>query len=368
MSPNATKEQQVFKVKDDMLRIPKTIKAAVLTELNKPLVIADLELPKELAFGQVLVKLLYSGICGAQFNEIEGAKGPDKFLPHLLGHEGSGIVLDAGAGVKSVKKGDHVVLHWRPSAGLQAETPTYLWNGRKVNAGWVTTFNNYAIVSENRVTPIPSDFDMKLAPLFGCSVTTAMGVVNNDAHLKIGQSVVIFGVGGVGLNLVQAASMVSANPIIAIDLYDSKLQTAKKFGATHCFNSKTLESWKEEISKIVGEKGADVVIETTGNSRVIETAYEMTHPDGKTILVGVPRKGNNISIYSLPLHFKKVLKGSHGGSAEPHLDIPRYLRLYNLGKLKLEGLITHEFKLDEINEALDTIRRGEAGRVIISMD
>ena len=368
MSPNATKEQQVFKVKDDMLRIPKTIKAAVLTELNKPLVIADLELPKELAFGQVLVKLLYSGICGAQFNEIEGAKGPDKFLPHLLGHEGSGIVLDAGAGVKSVKKGDHVVLHWRPSAGLQAETPTYLWNGRKVNAGWVTTFNNYAIVSENRVTPIPSDFDMKLAPLFGCSVTTAMGVVNNDAHLKIGQSVVIFGVGGVGLNLVQAASMVSANPIIAIDLYDSKLQTAKKFGATHCFNSKTLESWKEEISKIVGEKGADVVIETTGNSRVIETAYEMTHPDGKTILVGVPRKGNNISIYSLPLHFKKVLKGSHGGSAEPHLDIPRYLRLYNLGKLKLEGLITHEFKLDEINEALDTIRKGEAGRVIISMD
>ena len=367
MNPtNILKEQTVSDV--ESLRIPRTIKAAILVELNKPLVVADLELPGKLDFGQVLVKLFYSGICGAQFNEIEGAKGPDKFLPHLLGHEGSGVVLDVGAGVKTVKKGDHVVLHWRPSNGLQSETPTYMWNGRKVNAGWVTTFNDHAIVSENRLTPIPADFDMKLAPLFGCSVTTAMGVVNNDAHLKIGQSVVIFGVGGVGLNLVQAASMVSANPIIAIDLYDSKLQTAKEFGATHCFNSKASESWKEEICKIIGEKGADAVIETTGSSRVIETAYEMTHPYGKTILVGVPRKGDNISIYSLPLHFKKILKGSHGGSAEPHLDIPRYIRLCKTGRLKLGGLITHEFGLNEINDALDTIRRGEAGRCVIKFD
>lgn len=365
-STDILKEQTVSNVEN--LRIPRTIKAAVLVELNKPLVIADLELPEKLNFGQVLVKLFYSGICGAQFNEIEGAKGPDKFLPHLLGHEGSGIVLDVGAGVKTVKKGDHVVLHWRPSNGLQSETPMYMWNGRKVNAGWVTTFNDHAIVSENRLTPIPVDFDMKLAPLFGCSVTTAMGVVNNDAHLKVGQSVVIFGAGGVGLNLVQAADMVSAHPIIAIDLYDSKLQAAKKFGATYCFNSKTSNSWKEDIAKIVGEKGADVVIETTGNSRVIETAYEMTHPDGKTILVGVPRKGDNISIYSLPLHFKKILKGSHGGSAEPHLEIPRYIRLCRTGRMKLDGLITHEFSLEKINEALDAIRRGETGRVIISMD
>lgn len=368
MNPtNVVKEQTVPGVDANLLRIPRTIKAAVLVELNKPLVVADLELPEKLSFGQVLVKVIYSGICGAQFNEIEGAKGPDKFLPHLLGHEGSGIVLDAGPGVKTVKKGDHIVMHWRKSDGLQSETPTYMWNGRKVNAGWVTTFNNYAIVSENRLTPIPSDFDMKLAPLFGCSVTTAMGVVNNDAHVKIGQSVVIFGVGGVGLNLVQAADMVSAYPIIAIDLYDSKLQAAKKFGATYYFNSKTSNSWKEDIAKIIGERGADVVIETTGNSRVIETAYEMTHPDGKTILVGVPRKGDNISVYSLPLHFKKILKGSHGGSAEPHLDIPRYIRLCRSGRLKLNGLITHEFVLDQINEALNTIREGKTGRCIIRM-
>jgi len=148
--------------------------------------VAEVELPKALSFGQVLVKVHYSGICGAQINEIEGAKGPDKFLPHLLGHEGSGTVLDVGVGVKTVRKDDRVVMHWRQSDGLQSETPAYQWEGRKVNAGWVTTFNEYAVVSENRLTAIPKDFDLKLAPLFGCAVTTAMGVVNNDAHVKIG--------------------------------------------------------------------------------------------------------------------------------------------------------------------------------------
>ena len=346
----------------------KTMKAAVLVELNKPLVVADLELPETLAFGQVLVKVRYSGICGAQFNEIQGAKGPDKFLPHLLGHEGSGIVLDVGPGVKTVKKGDHVVMHWRPSDGLQSEPPKYKWDGRTVNAGWVTTFNDHAIISENRLTPITDSFDLKLAPLFGCSVTTAIGVINNDAQVKIGQSVVVIGLGGVGLNLTQAAEMVSAYPVIGVDLYAPKCEAAKKFGVTHCFHSKDPGSWEAEIRKIVGEKGADVVIDTTGNARVIEQAYNLTHPDGKTILVGVPRKGDNINIYSLPLHFKKILTGSHGGSAEPHIEIPRYIRLYDAGKLKLSGLITHEFKLDQVNEALDTIRAGKAGRVIISMD
>ncbi len=351
---------------------PKTTRAAILVETNKPLIVDTIELPKELSFGQVLVKVIYSGICGAQINEIEGAKGPDKFLPHLLGHEGSAIVLDVGPGVKTVKKGDHVVMHWRQSNGIQAETPTYRWNvlpagrqGKKVNAGWVTTFNEYTIVSENRVTPIPKDFDLRLAPLFGCAVTTAMGVVNNNAELKIGQSIVIFGIGGVGLNIAQAAEMVSAYPIIGIDLYDSKLNIAKKFGVTHSFNSNVNPNYLEEIKKLVGAQGADVVVDTTGIARVIETAYELTHADGKTILVGVPRKGDNISIYSLPLHFKKVLKGSHGGDSQPHLEIPRYIRLCQLGKLKLDGLITHEFPLEKINEAIATLRTGEAGRCVI---
>lgn len=347
---------------------PRKFKAAVLVNTNAPLEIQELDLPERLSFGQVLVKVHFSGICGAQINEICGAKGPDKFLPHLLGHEGSATVLEIGEGVTSVKKGDNVVMHWRPGRGVQAQPPTYMRGGAKVNAGWVTTFNDYAIVSENRVTPIPSDFNLRLAPLFGCAITTAFGVINNNAQVKVGQSVVIYGVGGVGLNTVQAAAMVSAYPIIAIDIVDAKLDMARHFGATHCFNSTKTSNLAEEILKIVGQGGADVIVETTGNGRVIEQAYELTHADGKTILVGVPRKGDNISIYSLPLHFKKVLKGSHGGDAEPHLEIPRYVRLVKAGFLKLDGLITHEFKLSQINEAIDVVRSGEAGRVLVAMD
>ena len=342
------------------------MKAAILTETNKPLTVADIQLPSELEFGQALVDVRYSGICGAQINEIDAVKGHDKFLPHLLGHEGSGIVQKIGPGVTTVKEGDHVVLHWRSSRGIQAPTPKYDWNGRQVNAGWVTTFNEQAVISENRLTVIPKDFDMRIAPLFGCAVTTAFGVVNNDARIKVGQSVVIFGIGGVGLNIAQAANMVSAHPIVGVDLVENKLEMGKKFGLTHTVVARK-ENVNDAIRNLVGEKGADVVIETTGNSRVIEQAYELTHPDGKTVLVGVPNKEDNISIYSLPLHFNKVLTGSHGGDAVPDLEIPRYIRLIEAGKMILDGLITHEFKLQEINEVLDLFRSGEAGRIVIKM-
>ena len=342
------------------------MKAAILVESKKPLVVADIDLPNELEFGQVLVKVHYSGICGAQINEIDAAKGSDKFLPHLLGHEGSGIVQKTGSGVTTVKNGDHVVLHWRPSSGLQSQTPKYDWNGKTVNAGWVTTFNEQAIISENRLTVMPNDFDMRIAPLFGCAVTTAFGVVNNDAKIKVGQSVVIFGIGGVGLNIAQAASMVSAYPIIGVDLIENKLELGKKFGLTHSIVGGN-ENANDSILDIVGTQGADIVIETTGNSRIIEQAYELTNPDGKTILVGVPKKGDNVSIYSLPLHFNKILTGSHGGDAIPDLEIPRYIRLIESGKMTLDGLITHEFYLDDINEALELLRTGEVGRIVISM-
>ena len=343
------------------------MKAAILTESKKPLVVTDIDLPNGLEFGQVLVDIHYSGICGAQINEINAAKGPDKFLPHLLGHEGSGIVQKTGPGVSTVKEGDHVVLHWRPSKGIQSPTPKYNWNGKTVNAGWVTTFNKQAIISENRLTVIPADFDMRIAPLFGCAVTTAFGVVNNDAQIKVGQSVVIFGIGGVGLNIAQAANMVSAHPIVGVDLLELKLKMGMKFGLTHSVVGGK-ENVKDIILDIVGVQGADVVIETTGNSRVIEQAYNLTHPDGKTILVGVPKKGDNVSIYSLPLHFNKVLTGSHGGDAIPDVEILRYISLINAGKMTLDGLITHEFSLDEINDALDMFKSGEAGRILINMN
>ena len=342
------------------------MKAAILVESKQPLIIDDVALPDNIEFGQVLVDVNYSGICGAQINEIDAVKGPDRFLPHLLGHEGSGVVKEVGLGVSTVKIGDHVVLHWRPSAGIQSPTPKYYWGEKTVNAGWVTTFNEQAIVSENRLTVIPDDFDMRIAPLFGCAVTTAFGVVNNDAQIKIGQSVVVFGIGGVGINIVQAASLVSATPIVGVDLIEHKLELGKKFGLTHGFIGGENEL-KNKICNIIGSQGADVVIETTGNSRVIEEAYNLTRPDGKTILVGVPKKGDNISIPSLPLHFDKVLTGSHGGGSVPDKDIPRIIRLIDAGKLNFDGLITHEFRLDRINDALEVFRSGETGRVILNM-
>lgn len=341
------------------------MKSAILVESKKPLVVAEIDLPTKLEFGQVLVKVCYSGICGAQINEIDAIKESDKFLPHLLGHEGSGIVEKIGGGVTTVKPGEHVVLHWRKSAGIESVTPQYLWNRKKVNAGWVTTFSEKTIVSENRLTVIPKSFDMRIAPLFGCSVISAFGVVNNDAKIKIGQSVLIFGVGGVGLNVAQAASMVSAYPIVGIDLYDHKIDMGKKFGLTHGITG-NLDNIKNKIYNIVGDKGADVAIETTGNTKVIEKAYELTASDGKTILVGVPN--NKISIYSLPLHFKKVLTGSHGGDSIPHIDIPRYIRLVNQKKMTLENLITHEFELEDINKAIDLFRSGKAGRIVIKIN
>jgi S-(hydroxymethyl)glutathione dehydrogenase/alcohol dehydrogenase len=341
----------------------KAAKAAVLAQSRQPLVVDEISFPAELAAGQVLVKVLYTTICGAQINEIEAAKGPDKFLPHLLGHEATAQVLEIGPGVTNVKPGDTVVLHWRPSLGIQCQTPAYQWRGKKLNAGWVTTFNEYAVISENRMTVIPADYDLKAAPLLGCAITTAAGVINNDAHVKIGESVVVFGVGGVGLNVVQFANLVGAYPIVAVDLIESKLDMAKSRGATHCINASNADDLDGRIRKIVGEKGPDKVIETTGVKSVIELAYNLTHPDGTCVLVGVPSE--KVSIYTLPIHFNKVLTGSHGGDAVPQIDIPRLIKLNKAGRLSFDGIITHEFPLDEINAALDVVRGGTAGRVLV---
>src|SRR6266545_2682300 len=343
----------------------KTAKAAILARSREPSIVDEITFPDALGVGQALVKIFCTTICGAQINEIEAAKGPDKFLPHLLGHEASGEVIEIGPGVTNVKPGDTVVLHWRPSRGIQSPPASYLWRGEKLNAGWVTTFNEYAVISENRMTVISPGEDLKVAPLLGCAVTTAAGVINNDAGVKIGESVVVFGVGGVGLNVVQFAQLAGANPIVAVDLRDSKLDMAKSRGATHCLNASSVKDMDAEIRKIVGAGGPDKVIETTGAKSVIELAYNLTHADGTCVLVGVPSE--KVTIYTLPIHFNKVLTGSHGGDAMPHIDIPRLLRLSKAGRLSFDGLITHEFPLDQINAALDVVRGGDAGRVLVNV-
>ena len=348
------------------MNMPKTMQAAILVKLREPLVVDEVDLPSELDVGQVLVRVHASGICGSQLGEIDGAKGEDKYLPHLLGHEGSGTVVHIGPGVRHVKTGDKVVLHWRKGPGIEAAAAKYRWRGKPLNAGWVTTFNEYAVVSENRVTAIPPDSDMEVAPLFGCAVTTGFGVAQNNAQLRIGESVVVFGAGGVGLNIIQAAALSGAYPVIAVDLFDNRLALAKEMGATHTINS-AREDAAAKIRDIAGGT-VDAFIDNTGQPAIIQLGYQLTGPKGRVTLVGVPRKGNDISIYSLPLHFGKVLSGSHGGEAIPEQDIPRYHALFRAGRIRLRELITNRYRLGEINQAIQGMRDGTiAGRCLVVM-
>jgi S-(hydroxymethyl)glutathione dehydrogenase/alcohol dehydrogenase len=349
------------------MTMPKTTLAAILTELRVPLIIDEIELPESLAAGQVMVEIRYSGICGSQLGEIDGAKGEDKYLPHLLGHEGSGHVLAIGPGVRHVAVGDTVVLHWRKGLGIESETPRYRWRGKPVNAGWVTTFNRHAVVSENRLTRIPAESDLKVAALYGCAITTGFGVVVNNAKLKIGESIVVYGAGGIGLNIVQAAHMVSANPVIAVDLHDGKLDLARRMGATHLINGAKLDA-AAEIRRIVGSTGVDVFVDNTGLPAVIEQGFTLCKPQGRLVLVGVPKAGQTSRLFTLPIHFGKTLVGSHGGEAVPQEDIPRYMKLFAALGTRLDDLITATTPLAGINEAITGIRGGSiAGRCVIDM-
>jgi len=349
-----------------MAELPSTTQAAILVAQHEPLVVATIDLPQRLEVGQVLVNLRCSGICGSQVGEINGVKGPDPYLPHLMGHEGFGQVLAVGPGVKHVKVDDSVVLHWRPGAGIQADPPRYLWQGKTLNAGWVTTFNRHAVISENRCTRVPANTEPDVAALFGCAVTTGFGVVENNAKLKMGEAVVVFGAGGIGLNIIQAAAMVSAWPIIAVDRFQSRLDLAKQLGANHCINSSTIDA-KEAIGEALGGQTLDVFIDNTGVPEIIELGYQLSHNQGRVILVGVPRLGNNLSLHSLPLHFGKQLTGSQGGESRPQYDIPRYLRLQQQNKLQLDQLVSSHYPLEQINSAIAVMRDGAtAGRVMIS--
>jgi S-(hydroxymethyl)glutathione dehydrogenase/alcohol dehydrogenase len=223
------------------------------------------------------------------------------------------------------------------------------------------------VISENRVTAVPADFDVEAAALFGCAVTTAFGVVTNNAQVAIGQSVVVFGAGGIGLNIIQGAALAGGYPIVAIDLFDNRLDLARSLGATHTINSRTTAP-AEAIAGIVGGDGADVVIDNTGNVDVIALASRLTSGHGRTVLVGVPPKGATASISTLPLHFEKRLVGSHGGECRPEADIPRYVRLVQDGRLSLTGVVGHRYSLDEVNTAIDDMASGRlAGRAILRM-
>ena len=342
-------------------------RAAILVEQNRPLEVAEVEIPK-LGIGQVLVRISASRICGSQLGEIDGVKGVDRWLPHLLGHEAGGTVLEVGPGVKTVEPDQRVVLHWRPSDGIEApRCPVYDWDGKRVNAGHITTFSHHAIVSENRLTRVPDDTDFELCCLLADTLTTGFGMMNRDANVRIGESVVLIGAGGIGSGAILGAHLAGANPIVAVDLYDHKLAVARTVGATHVFNALSPDV-EGQVRDVVGDGGADVTLEGTGLPNVIEQCYRLTAPNGRCVLFGVMHHARSIAIHTLPLHLGKVLTGSEGGQSLPHIDIPRYLRLLRDRGIHLNHLISHRGPLDEVNDLIEKMRAGEVQHAIMRYD
>ena len=348
-------------------KFPRTTRAAILVEQGKPLLVDEIELPEFLDVGQVLVELAFSGICGSQLGEIDGTKGPDKWLPHLLGHEGAGRVLAIGPGVRHVQPCDTVVAHWKPSLGIEANVPQYRWHTETLNAGWVTTFNRHAVISENRLTPIPGNTDLKVAALYGCAVTTGFGLIDNQSGLRLGEDVVIFGAGGIGLNIIQAAQLAGARKIVAVDLFKNRLELAQYCGATKIINGAEADPWTK-ISDSCGEKGPDVFVDNTGNPEVISRGYDLINAAGRVLLVGVPDQAAMATLHTLPLHFGKRILGSHGGEAEPHKDIHRYMNLATARGIAFGKLISDIRPLACINEQIADMRSGAtAGRCMIDL-
>ncbi len=340
-------------------------KAAVLEQTNHPLVMMELDIP-ELKPGQVLVDIHYSGICRSQLNEWQGGKGPDRFLPHTLGHEGSGIVVDTGSDVSKVKPGDKVVVSWIKGAGLEVPSCRYRWNGRMINSGAVSTFMTRAVVSENRLVPF-SGVPMDIAALLGCAVPTGCGMVFNDLMPKKGTSIAVWGAGGIGLCAVVAAAACGCNPIIAVDIREESLTLAKKCGATHLVDGR--REPVQTILKLTEGRGTDFGIESAGRISAMHDGFAAVRRfGGRFLIAGNAPQGEKITLDPFDLIAGKNISGSWGGGTDPDKDVPKYAGLYNDGALNLDALITLRLPFDRINEAFTLQKEGHAGRIILEMD
>jgi S-(hydroxymethyl)glutathione dehydrogenase / alcohol dehydrogenase len=343
--------------------------AAVLVELKQPLELADLEVPS-LKPGQVLVEIRYSGVCHTQVLEARGYRGVDPYLPHCLGHEGSGVVRDVGLGVSKVKPGDLVILSWIKGSGADVPGTIYDWQGRKVNAGGITTFARHSVISENRLTVIPPSLGEglpeRLVPLLGCAVPTGVGAVVNTAQARPGQSLAVFGTGGVGLCAIAGAALAGCVPVIAVDMLAEKLVLAKRLGATHTINAST-EDVVEVIRKIQ-PGGIDIAIEAAGKPVAVRQALACVRAQGGAIVVvGNARRGESVDLDPWELNQGKRILGTWGGDSMPDRDYLRYARLMQSGRLLLEPLLSRVYALTEINRVLNDLENGLVARPVVDM-
>jgi len=362
------------------------IKAAVLFAPNRRFDVETLELmpPRQ---GEVLIKVAASGICHSDWHVATGdTKQP---MPCVTGHEGAGVVAEVGPGVTRVKVGDHVTLSWAPDCGtcyycmegqpnlcetfttplwkgvMLDGTPRLSWRGQPVyHYCGLATFAEYAVVPEQACIPIAKDIPLRVAALVGCAVATGVGAAIYTSPVHAGQSVVVYGAGGVGLNIVQGAALSGATTIITVDTSPAKAEIARKFGATHTLlaDAHSLEA----IRALTNGRGADHVFESVGLPAVQESALEAVRPGGTLTLVGLSPMGTGTNLPgAVIVRQEKTVRGSYYGSVSPRRDFPLLLSMYTAGKLKLDELVSREYRLDEINDAYAAMLRGDAARGVI---
>ena len=358
------------------------MKAAVCRKFGAPLAIEEVELASP-ASGELKVRIKACAICHSDIHYAEGAWGGE--LPAVYGHEAAGIVDEVGEGVRSVKVGDSVVVTLVRSCGrcpccaqgyygscesrfpLDAESPLRsARDAAKIGHGLRTgAFAEYAVVDASQVVAIPSDVPHDRAALLACGVITGFGAVANTAKVPAGANVVVIGTGGVGLNSIQGAALSGANVIAAVDVSDDKLEAARNFGATHTFNPTKVDV-RKRVKALTDRRGADFVFVTVGAKEAADQSYRLLARGGAVVMVGMPALGvkSEFDVLALADNSQRIL-GSKMGSSNIQSDIPKLIELYKQGRLKLDELITARYPLEEINEAIASVKRGEALRNVI---
>jgi len=357
-------------------------RAAILVEPNKPLVVDEIEFPDP-APDQVLVKLFSSGVCHSQIHTMRRPARPGHSLPALLGHEATGVVVATGRDVSHVKEGDHVITTWVDRNNSNTPLPlvthalndrpqsTFMWRGREVS-GSAATWAEYALASDRVVVPMPNDVPMDVTAIIGCAVMTGAGAIINTLQVRPGQSVAVFGAGGIGLCAIAAAAIVDAHPIVAVDVFENKLAFGRRFGATHTVNAREVDP--VQAIRELTEGGVDYAIDAVGLPqtqeqilRSVRAGYAGLSRGGTALLIGITPPGAQAILDTNLFTGNRSFTRTSGGDCRPERDFPLFVRWYREGKLKLNDIVTHRYSLDQINTALEDLEHGRIlGRGILT--
>jgi S-(hydroxymethyl)glutathione dehydrogenase/alcohol dehydrogenase len=344
------------------------MRGAVLQTIGAPLeILSGIEVPDP-GLGQVQVRLAYSGVCHSQLMEVRGGRGDDPWLPHLLGHEGTGVVTDVGEGVSKVVVGQRVVLGWIRGAGYDIPGTRYRHGSGEINAGAVTTFNEEAVVSENRCVPLPDGVPLDVGVLLGCALPTGAGMVINELQPEEGTAVALFGLGGIGACALLACATRGLKETVVVEVDDAKLALAADLGATRVVDARETDP-VDEIREMTDGKGVDYAIESAGRVDTIRQAFESVRDDGGWCLFAShPPSGERIALNPHDLIRGKRITGSWGGASDPDRDVPAFASLYLEGRLSLDRLLGRWYPLESINEALDDLEHRQVHRPLIELD